>query len=56
MELYCSLMLDFGQSCTGYEGGFDGDTQVLPEPLLGYLAGLAGILTRDVIRYEDSVW
>ena len=56
MELYCSLMLDFGQSCTGYEGGFDGDTQVLPEPLLGYLAGLAGILTRDVSHYEDSVW
>ncbi len=49
-------MLDFGQSCTGYEGGFDGVTQVMPEPLLGYLAGLAGILTRIVSRCEDSVW
>ena len=56
MELYCSLMLNFGQVCTGYEGGFDGATQVVPEPLLGYLAGLAGILTRDVSHYEDSVW
>ena len=56
MELYCSLMLNFGQSCTGYEGGFDGCTPVLPEPSLGYLAGLSRILTRDVIHYGDSVW
>ena len=56
MELYCSLMLNFGQSCTGYEGGFDGATQVVSEPLLGYLAGLSRILTCDVIHFRDSVW
>ena len=49
-------MLNFGHACTGYEGGFDGITQVVSEPLLGYLAGLVGILTRDVIHYGDSVW
>jgi hypothetical protein len=48
VELYCSLMLDFGQFCTGYVGDSDGVTQVTSESLLGYHAELAGVLTRQV--------
>ena len=56
MELYCSLMLDFGQFCTGYVGDFDSATPVALESSLGYHAELAGVLTWRLIVAWDSVW
>ncbi len=50
------MMLDLGQFCTGYVGGWDARTQVRAEPPLGYHAGLAGVLTWVVILFRDSVW
>ena len=52
MELYCSLMLIFGSFCTGYVGGYDGATQVVSEPLLGYHPIITGNLTGELTRLK----
>ena len=45
MELYCSLILDFDQRCTGQVGDEEGCTPVYLESTLGYHSCLIGVLT-----------
>jgi hypothetical protein len=40
---------------TGYVGGFDGASQGVPEPSVGYHAKDAGILTAVVSTQRDRV-
>ncbi len=48
MELYCSLALGLGTTCTAEVGGFDSGTPVLDEPPLGYHPCTTGTLTRGL--------
>ena len=45
MELYSSLILGFGNACTGEVGDFDVRTSVFIESLLGYHPCVIGFLT-----------
>ena len=45
MELYCSLILDFGSSCTGEVGDYETRASACAESSLGYHSWIAGILT-----------
>ena len=45
MELYCSLILDFGISRTGYVGDCEAQASACVESTLGYHSWSAGILT-----------
>ena len=52
MELYSSLILGPGMTCTGVVGGRELMTPVIKEPLLGYHPCGAGFLTRG----REPVW
>ena len=45
MELYCSLILGFGITCTGYVGDREGRASAFLESTLGYHTCDIGILT-----------
>ena len=45
MELYCSLILGFGITCTGYVGDREGRASAFLESTLGYHTCDTGILT-----------
>ena len=45
MELYCSLILGFGNLCTGYVGDWEVMAPAIMESMLGYHTQIAGILT-----------
>ena len=57
MELYCSLILSTGDTCTGYVGDEEARTPVLVESLLGYYPCVTGVLTRghDLVREQCQV-
>ena len=57
MELYSSLILGFGNACTGSVGGYEYGTPVSYEPLLGYHPCVTGFLTmaRDPGRGQCQV-
>ena len=45
MELYCSLILGFGITCTGYVGDWEARASAFVESTLGYHSCDTGILT-----------
>ena len=45
MELYCSLILNFGTVCTGQVGALEGGAQASLEAPLGYHPDRIGVLT-----------
>ena len=45
MELYCSLILRFGNSCTGWVGDLEAESLGAVESPLGYHPWIAGFLT-----------
>ena len=45
MELHCSLILDFGISCTGWVGDWEASAPAFVESALGYHSWDTGILT-----------
>ena len=45
MELYCSLILGFGITCTGYVGDWEARASAFVESTLGYHTCDIGILT-----------
>ena len=45
MELYCSLILGFGITCTGYVGDWEARASARVESTLGYHTCDTGILT-----------
>ena len=47
MELYCSLILGFGITCTGYVGDLEAKASAFVESTLGYHTCDTGILTCD---------
>ena len=57
MELYSSLILGFGYTCTGIGGRLRSGTPVFTEPLLGYHPCVTGFLTcsRDPVRGQCQV-
>ena len=55
MELYYSLVLEFGISCRGYVGACEAVTLVAAEATLEYHTGDLGPLTVAVIRLRDGI-
>ena len=45
VELYCKLILNFGNKCTGYVGDCEARTSVFVESTLGYHTFVAEVLT-----------
>ena len=54
MELYCSLILSTGGTCTGEVGDEETRTPVLVESLLGYYPCVTGVLTRGPYRVREQ--
>ena len=52
MELYCSLILGFGITCTGYVGDWEARASAFVESTLGYHTCDIGILTCS----SESSW
>jgi hypothetical protein len=55
VELYYSLVLEFGMSCRGYVGADETATLVAVEATLEYHTGDSGPLTVAVIRLRDGI-
>ena len=53
MELYCSLILGFDITCTGYVGDMEARASALVESTLGYHPDSTGVLTG---RHESGDW
>ena len=52
MELYCSLILGFDITCTGYVGDMEARASACVESALGYHSFVAGVLT--VVRHPHQ--
>ena len=55
MELYYSLVLDFGESYRGYVGAGEAEALASVEATLEYHMRFSGILTVALIGWRDSI-